>query len=196
MRLVIMGPPGAGKGTQAKMIAEHYHIPAVSTGDIFRANVARGTPLGQEVQRVMAAGGYVGDEVTNAIVANRLDEDDAVDGWLLDGYPRTLVQVQTLDTFLKDRGERIHVVVSLVADIDEVVSRLNRRAVDEGREDDSPASIRARQQKYVEETSPLVEYFRDRGLLVEVNGLGAVDDVSARLLAAVDTHMQLADSAA
>ena len=189
-RLLIMGPPGAGKGTQARKISEHYRIPAVSTGDIFRANVSQGTSLGHEVQRIMAAGGYVGDDITNAIVANRLAEDDAADGWLLDGYPRTLVQVEALDTFLADRNEEIHAVVCLVADIDEVVARLHRRAVDEGREDDSPAAIRARQQKYVEETSPLIESFRNRGLLVEVDGLGAVEDVSARLFAALDNRLQ------
>jgi len=190
MRLLIMGPPGAGKGTQARKIAEHYRIPAVSTGDIFRANVSQGTSLGHEVQRIMAAGGYVGDDLTNAIVANRLVDDDAAEGWLLDGYPRTLVQVEALDTFLAARSEEIHAVVCLVADIDEVVARLHRRAVDEGREDDSPAAIRARQQKYVEETSPLVEGFRNRGLLVEVDGLGAVEDVSARLFAALDNRLQ------
>jgi adenylate kinase len=191
MRLLIMGPPGAGKGTQAKRIAEHYSIPAISTGDIFRANVTASTPLGNEVKRIMADGGYVGDEITNAIVADRLIQADAVDGWLLDGYPRTLIQVESLDKFLDRQGHRIHAVVCLHADIEELVERLHRRALEEGREDDSAMAIRARQAKYVAETSPLIETFRSRGLLVEIDGLGAVDDVSNRVFQALDTHPDL-----
>ncbi len=190
-RLLIMGPPGAGKGTQAKRISQHYHIPAISTGDIFRANVAEGTPLGKEVKRIMAEGGYVSDDITNKIVANRLVEDDATTGWLLDGYPRTLAQVEALDDVLAEQGHGIDAVICLVADVEAVVARLHGRAVAEGREDDTPEAIRARQEKYLQETSPLIDLFRERGLLVEVDGLGAVDDVSRRLFEAVDAHAKL-----
>jgi adenylate kinase len=188
MRLLIMGPPGAGKGTQAKKISEHYSIPAISTGDIFRANVREGTPLGLKVQAIMAEGGYVGDDITNEIVANRLVEDDATVGWLLDGYPRTLPQVDALDKLLAERGHGLDAVLCLVADVDEVVERLHNRALQEGREDDNPDSIRARQEKYLEETSPLIEKFRDRGLLVEVDGLGPVDVVTERIFDALKSH--------
>jgi len=188
MRLLIMGPPGAGKGTQAKKIAEHYGIPAISTGDIFRANVAEGTPLGLRVKAIMAEGGYVGDDITNEIVVNRLSQPDAADGWLLDGYPRTLQQVETLDALTEEQGHTIDAVLCLVADVDEVVARLHRRAVQEGREDDSPEAIRARQEKYLLETSPLIDRFRDRDLLVEVDGLGPVEDVTARIFDALDSH--------
>ena len=188
MRLLIMGPPGAGKGTQAKKIAEHYGIPAISTGDIFRANVAEGTPLGLRVKAIMAEGGYVGDDITNEIVVNRLSQPDAADGWLLDGYPRTLQQVETLDALTEEQGHTIDAVLCLVADVDEVVARLHRRAVQEGREDDSPEAIRARQEKYLLETSPLIDRFRERDLLVEVDGLGPVEDVTARIFDALDSH--------
>jgi len=188
MRLLIMGPPGAGKGTQAKKISEHYEIPAISTGDIFRANVSQGTPLGLKVKAIMAEGGYVGDDITNEIVTDRLLEDDTDNGWLLDGYPRTLQQVEHLDTVLTDHGVHLDAVLCLVADVDEVVARLHKRAVEEGREDDSPDAIRARQEKYLLETSPLIETFRDRDLLVEVDGLGPVEEVTARIFKALDTH--------
>jgi adenylate kinase len=188
MRLLIMGPPGAGKGTQAKKISEHYEIPAISTGDIFRANVSQGTPLGLKVQAIMAEGGYVGDDITNEIVTDRLLEDDTDNGWLLDGYPRTLQQVEHLDTVLTEHGVHLDAVLCLVADVDEVVARLHKRAVEEGREDDSPDAIRARQEKYLLETSPLIETFRDRDLLVEVDGLGPVEEVTARIFKALDTH--------
>jgi len=195
MRLLIMGPPGAGKGTQAKRIAEHYRIPAISTGDIFRANVAAGTPLGVKVQAIMAEGGYVGDDVTNAIVVNRLSEPDAADGWLLDGYPRTLQQVETLDALTAEQGHTLDVALCLRADVDEVVARLHRRAVEEGREDDSPEAIRARQEKYLQETSPLLGAFQARHLLVEVDGLGEVDEVTARIFDALDSQVHLVNDA-
>jgi adenylate kinase len=186
MRLLIMGPPGAGKGTQAKLIGARYSIPAISTGDIFRANVSAGTPLGLQVKQIMASGGYVSDEITNAIVADRLVADDVADGFLLDGYPRTLQQVETLDKVLADHGTAIDGVISLLADVNELVARLLKRAEIEGREDDTEDAIRVRQQTYLDETSPLLDVFRQRGLLVEVNGLGGVEEVSERLFAALD----------
>jgi adenylate kinase len=189
MRLLIMGPPGAGKGTQAAKISEHYKIPAISTGDIFRANVSQKTPLGLKVQAIMAEGGYVGDDVTNEIVTDRLLEDDTNQGWLLDGYPRTLQQVEHLDHVMSEHGVALDAVLCLVADVDEVVARLHLRAVQEGRDDDSPDAIRARQEKYLLETSPLLETYRDRELLVEVDGLGPVEDVTARIFKSLDAHV-------
>jgi len=186
MRLLIMGPPGAGKGTQAKSIAEHFDIPAISTGDIFRSNVSAGTPLGLEVKRIMADGGYVGDDITNAIVADRLAEDDCAKGFLLDGYPRTLGQVEALDEVLEQGGVALDVVLSLKVDVDELVERLRKRAESEGRDDDSEEAIRIRQQKYLDETSPLLDVYRDRGLLVEVDGVGEVSEITQRIFAALD----------
>jgi adenylate kinase len=186
MRLVLMGPPGAGKGTQAKFVAEHFGIPAISTGDIFRANVSQGTPLGKEAQRFMDAGEYVPDEVTNSMVRNRIDEPDAVPGFLLDGYPRTLAQVEELDGMIAFTGHRLDAVAVLTVDHDELVQRLVQRAALEGRADDTEDVIRRRQEVYAEQTAPLIEVYRDRDLLVEVDGLGEVDDVTQRIFAALD----------
>jgi len=186
LRLIIMGPPGAGKGTQAKYIAEHFGIPAISTGDIFRANVSEGTPLGIEAKRFMDAGEYVPDEVTNRMVRNRIDEPDAAEGFLLDGYPRTLAQVEELDGMIKFTGHQLDAVLSLVVDKDEVVSRLLQRAQIEGRADDTEDVIRRRQEVYLEQTEPLIAVYRERGLLVEVDGLGEVEDVTKRIFDALD----------
>ena len=181
MRLILMGPPGAGKGTQAKVIAAHYGIPAISTGDIFRANVAGKTPLGVEAQRYMDAGEYVPDEVTNAMVKDRLGLDDAKPGFLLDGYPRTPPQVDELDSMLEDLGVALDAVVSLTVDRDEVVKRLLQRAQVEGRADDTEDVIRRRQELYAKETSPLIDVYGERGMLLEIDGMGAVDEVSRRI---------------
>ena len=186
MRLLIMGPPGAGKGTQAKLIAEHYGIPAISTGDIFRAMKTADTPLAKQVREIMESGGYVSDEITNQIVAERLTEPDCEAGFLLDGYPRTIAQVDTLDGVLAEQGRPLDVVLSLLADEDAVVTRLLKRAEIEGRADDNEETIRVRQQVYAEQTAPLLEVYRSRGLLVAVDGLGEVDQVSARVFAALD----------
>jgi adenylate kinase len=186
MRLVLMGPPGAGKGTQAKFVAQHFGIPAISTGDIFRANVSEGTPLGKEAQRYMDAGEYVPDEVTNSMVRNRIDEPDAAPGFLLDGYPRTLAQVEELDGMIGFTGHRLDAVVVLTVDDDVLVERLLQRAAVEGRADDTEDVIRRRQELYGEQTAPLIEVYRDRGLLIEIDGLGEVDDVTQRIFAALD----------
>jgi adenylate kinase len=188
MQLVIMGPPGAGKGTQATRIAEHYGIPAISTGDIFRAMKTADTPLARQVREIMESGGYVSDEITNAIVADRLGQKDCQPGFLLDGYPRTLQQVQTLDDYLAGTNRPLDAAISLVADTDEVVARLLRRAEIEGRSDDNEETIRVRLQVYTEQTEPLLDLYRSRGLLVEVDGLGEIDEVSQRVFAALDAH--------
>lgn len=186
----MMGPPGAGKGTQAKFIAEHFDIPAVSTGDIFRANVSQGTALGVKAKEYMDAGEYVPDEVTNEMVRNRIQEPDADKGFLLDGYPRTLAQVEELDSMIKFTGHALDAVVVLTVDQDEVVERLLQRAEIDGRTDDTAEVIRRRQELYGEETAPLIEVYRDRGLLIEVDGLGEVEDVTQRIFDALDVVPQ------
>lgn len=173
-----MGPPGAGKGTQAKFVAARFEIPAISTGDIFRANVSQGTALGQEAQRYMNAGEYVPDEVTNSMVRDRLAETDTQDGFLLDGYPRTLAQVTELDGMLSSAGHALDAVVVLTVDSDEIVARLLSRAQTEGRADDTEEVIRRRQEVYSAETEPLIDVYRSRGLLVEVDGMGEINDVT------------------
>lgn len=182
-RLLIVGPPGAGKGTQAARISETYSIPAIATGDIFRQNIKDQTPLGVQVKAIVDAGDYVPDSLTNELVTSRLQEADAVDGFLLDGYPRTLEQVSYLGELLSAGGKSVDAVIQLVADQEEVVARLRKRAIEQGRADDTEDAIRHRQQVYARETSPLIAVYRDRGLLIEVDGLGDIDDVSARISA-------------
>ncbi|KGN33744.1 adenylate kinase [Knoellia sinensis KCTC 19936] len=185
MRLIILGPPGAGKGTQAARIAEHFGIPAISTGDIFRANIKNGTELGKQVQEITASGGYVSDDITNAIVEDRLAQDDAAEGFLLDGYPRTTGQVAALDAMLAKSDLGLDKVLALTVDEDAVVERLLKRAEIEGRVDDTEDVIRERQAIYRRETAPLVEVYGERGLLVEVDGLGAMDEVTERIVTAL-----------
>jgi adenylate kinase len=185
MRLLFMGPPGAGKGTQAEIVAERFGIPAISTGDIFRANVAENTELGIEAKRYMDAGEYVPDAVTNLMVRNRIDEEDAAKGFLLDGYPRTLDQVEELDGMIRHTGHRLDAVVVLTVDPGELVARLSARAQKEGRADDTEEVIRRRQEVYTEQTEPLIEVYRQRGLLCEVDGLGEVEEVTQRILDAL-----------
>jgi len=185
MRLIILGPPGAGKGTQASRIAEHLGIIAISTGDIFRSNIKNETPLGLQVKEILASGGYVSDDVTNAIVEDRLAQDDCARGFLLDGYPRTLAQVGALDGMLATNGASLDHVLELTVDDDAVVARLLKRAESEGRADDTEDVIRERMAIYHRETKPLSDTYRERGLLVEVDGLGAVDEVTERILSAL-----------
>ncbi|WP_313405572.1 adenylate kinase [Aeromicrobium sp.] len=181
MRLLIMGPPGAGKGTQAVALAERIGGAHISTGDIFRANVAQETELGRTAKRFMDAGEYVPDEVTNAMVADRLAQDDAREAFLLDGYPRTLDQVAKLDEILNELGTQLDGVVALTVVEDELISRLLERAKVSGRTDDTEDVIRHRQDVYRAETEPLLAVYRDRGLLVEVDGMGTPDAVGQRI---------------
>lgn len=180
-RLLIVGPPGAGKGTQATQIAESFGIPAISTGDIFRANIKGQTELGQRVQKIIEAGELVPDELTNEIVADRLQQEDARDGFLLDGYPRTVDQVHALDDMLAPIGAQLDAVVLLEADTDAVVERLLKRAELEGRADDTEEVIRHRQDVYAAQTAPLIEVFTERGILVSVDGMGSVEAVAERI---------------
>ncbi len=180
-----MGPPGAGKGTQAVVVAASLGIPHISTGDIFRANVGAGTPLGEEAQRYMDAGEYVPDSITNAMVRDRISHDDCQPGFLLDGYPRTLEQVNELDMMLESDGRRLDRVVELTVVTDEVVGRLLKRAQEQGRADDTADVIRRRLEVYFEQTAPLVAVYRERGILLEVDGMGDVAQVSDRILTAL-----------
>ena len=187
-RLLILGPPGAGKGTQSARLLETYSIPAIATGDIFRQNIKDETPLGVEVKAIVDAGDYVPDSLTNALVKSRLEEQDAVDGFLLDGYPRTLEQVSYLDGLLEAKSRSLDAVIQLVADQEEVVARLRKRAIAQGRTDDTEEAIRHRQQVYSRETTPLIAVYGDRGLLIEVDGLGEIDDVSSRISEALSSR--------
>lgn len=195
-RLLIVGPPGAGKGTQAARISHAYDIPTISTGDIFRFNIANETELGKKVKAIVDGGDYVPDSLTNELVTDRLNEADTASGFLLDGYPRTTDQVRYLDELLASHGHALDAVVRLVADQEEVVRRLKQRAVEQNRVDDSEESIRHRQEVYQRETSPLLEMFSARGLLIEVDGLGPVDEVTERVFAALAARGIAASDAA
>jgi adenylate kinase len=212
MRLVLVGPPGAGKGTQAEFIAEHFSIPKISTGDIFRANVSGGTELGRLAKKYMDAGDLVPDEVTNAMVKDRLNEPDCANGFLLDGFPRNVGQAYELDGILNDIGTSLGVVLDLNVDHEEVVRRLSGRRTCKNcghvwhidydnpenievckrcggelyqRDDDQPETVRHRLQVYSEQTAPLIEFYGGRKQLVEIDALGTVEDVTERAIAAL-----------
>lgn len=177
-----MGPQGAGKGTQAARLAERYGIPAISTGDIFRANIKGGTELGRLAQEYTAKGDLVPDEVTNAMVRDRLSHDDVASGFILDGYPRNAAQVVELDGILADLGIELDGVLELTADRDELLERLRKRAEIEGREDDTEEAIARRLDIYAEQTAPLTDAYAARDLLVQVDGIGEVDEITERLV--------------
>lgn len=193
-RLLLIGPPGAGKGTQAALLSEHYGIPAISTGDIFRYNVKNQTPLGVEAKGFMDRGEYVPDSLTNALVRDRLSHDDALGGFLLDGYPRTIDQVHELDSILTDSGKRLDVVVQLTADTDELVRRLAHRAEVEGRADDTPEVIRRRLEVYDSQTAPLIDVYAARGLVAMIDGLGDIAEVTARIIEVLDARGLMSDA--
>ena len=182
-RFLIVGPPGVGKGTQAARISEAFGIPTISTGDIFRSNIAQGTELGKQVKAIVDAGDYVPDSLTNALIKDRLQAADAAQGFLLDGYPRTPDQVQHLDALLGANGHALDAVIRLLADREEIVRRLRKRALEQGRADDSEEAIRHRQEVYQRETEPVVAMYRERGVLVEVDGLGEIEEVTERIFA-------------
>ncbi|WP_174435792.1 adenylate kinase [Demequina globuliformis] len=188
MRIVLLGPPGAGKGTQAARLAERYGIPAISTGDIFRANVSGKTDLGRKAQEYMSAGALVPDEITNAMVRDRLQAADVAPGFLLDGYPRNPEQAVELDGMLADLGVNLDVAIEITADSDEVTQRLLKRAEIEGRSDDTEPVIRKRLSVYATQTAPLTAFFEGRGLLVQVDGLGDIDAVTERIVSSVESR--------
>jgi len=184
-RLLIIGPQGSGKGTQGIRIAEKLAIPAVSTGDVFRANVKDGTELGLKVKAIIDAGDLVPDELTGAIVRDRLAQDDAAGGFLLDGYPRNLGQVADLDAFLDERGEPLTAVIELSVPRDESIQRLSLRAAEQGRADDNAESIAKRLAIYESETAPILDVYRERGIVDVVDGVGTLDEVYDRIVAAL-----------
>lgn len=188
IRLLLIGAPGAGKGTQAGKLSAAYSIPAISTGDIFRHNVKNETELGKQAKAFMDRGEYVPDSLTNDLVRDRLAQSDAAAGFLLDGYPRTAEQVAELDSILATQGNKLDVVVQLTADTDEVVRRLLNRAIEQGRTDDTEDVIRRRLEIYEEQTAPLTSVYAERGLLVTIDGLGEVEDVTGRILEALDAR--------
>jgi adenylate kinase len=181
-RFLLIGPPGAGKGTQAALLANAYSIPAISTGDIFRANVKNKTELGLQVKSIMDRGEYVPDSLTNELIRDRLSDADAEAGFLLDGYPRTNNQVNELDDILSSQHRILDAVILLVADTDELVRRLLKRAEEQGRTDDTEEIIRHRQDVYLAETQPLIEIYSARDLVVEIDGLGEIEEVTQRIL--------------
>ncbi|MCQ9164613.1 MULTISPECIES: adenylate kinase [unclassified Arthrobacter] len=183
--MLIIGPPGSGKGTQAERICVELGIVAISTGDIFRANVRGETPLGLEAKKYIDNGDFVPDSVTNRMVRDRLAQDDVTDGFLLDGYPRTTAQVDELDDILAAAGVKLDVVVQLTADDAELVKRLLGRAQETGRSDDNEAVIRHRLDLYREQTEPVVARYAERGILAKVDGLGHIDDVTTRIMDAI-----------
>lgn len=184
-RLLLIGPPGAGKGTQAVRLSVAYGIPAISTGDIFRTNVRNQTELGTLAKGYIDAGDNVPDELTNALVRDRLAEDDAQQGFLLDGYPRTTDQVRALDAFLASHDAALDAVVELVADPEETVARLRKRAAEQGRSDDGEAVVRHRLEVYARETAPLIDVYGGRSGLVKIDGLGTMDEVTDRITSAL-----------
>jgi adenylate kinase len=183
--MLIIGPPGSGKGTQAARISARLGVVAISTGDIFRANVKEMTPLGIEAKKYIDAGDFVPDSVTNNMVRARLAEDDVVSGFLLDGYPRTTAQVDELDDILAANDQELDVVLQLTADDEELVTRLLRRAQLDGRTDDNEAVIRHRLDLYHAQTQSVVDRYHERGILTQVDGIGAVDEVTDRVMSAI-----------
>ncbi len=189
IRLLLIGAPGAGKGTQAEKLSAAFSIPAISTGDIFRHNVKNETDLGKKAKAFMDRGEYVPDSLTNDLVRDRLQQDDAKSGFLLDGYPRTEDQVQELDKILLEQGNTLSAVVKLTAETDEVVRRLLNRAIEQGRADDTEDVIRRRLDLYEEQTAPLTDVYAARGLLITIDGLGEVEEVTARIMEAINAKL-------
>jgi adenylate kinase len=188
IRLLLIGPPGAGKGTQAALLAQHFGIPAISTGDIFRENVRNETPLGLQAKSFMDRGEYVPDSLTNDLVRDRLSQDDAAAGFLLDGYPRTIDQVNELDEMLAEQKTQLDVVVQLTADHEELLRRLSGRAAEQGRSDDTPDVISRRLSVYDEQTAPLIDVYASRSLVAKVDGLGEISDVTARIVEVINAR--------
>jgi len=187
-RLLIVGPQGSGKGTQGVRIAEAFGIPVVSTGDVFRANVAQGTDLGKQVTSILDAGDLVPDELTSAVVRDRLSQPDAGEGFLLDGYPRNLAQVMHLDEFLQGRDESLDAVVALIVPREESLARLTARAAEQGRTDDTAEAIETRLSIYERETAPILGVYGTRGIVDEIDGVGGLDEVTDRIFAALDAR--------
>lgn len=187
-RLLIVGPQGSGKGTQGVRVGEALGVPVVSTGDVFRANVSQGTDLGRQVKSIIDAGDLVPDELTSAVVRDRLSQADAAEGFLLDGYPRNLAQVMHLDEFLEGRDEKLDAVIALVVPREESLSRLTARATEQGRADDTEEAIATRLGIYERETAPILNVYATRGIVDEIDGVGGLDEITARIFAALEAR--------
>lgn len=185
-RMILLGPPGAGKGTQATSLIDRLGIPHVSTGDMLRAAVAAETPVGLQAKAVMEAGELVSDEIVIGIAEERLSEDDAKKGFLLDGFPRTIAQAEALEGLLSKLGVELDCCLALTVDNDAIVERLLKRAEIEGRADDNEETIRERMREYDAKTAPLLDFYRSRGRLVEVDGMGTIEEVGERIKQALD----------
>lgn len=188
MRLILLGPPGAGKGTQAKILVDAYGIPQLSTGDILRAAIAAKTPLGVEAKAIVDRGDLVSDTIVNGIVSERLDADDCKPGFILDGFPRTIAQADALDSMLVDKGTQLDAVIEITADADELVRRVIQRAKESGgaRTDDNEDVLRKRLGVYQDQTAPLVAYYAGKGLIRTVDGMAPVGEVTAAIKASID----------
>ncbi|MGN7977798.1 MAG: adenylate kinase [Microbacterium sp. 69-10] len=187
-RLLIVGPQGSGKGTQGVRVAEALNIPVVSTGDIFRANIKAGTELGQQVTAILEAGDLVPDELTSEIVRDRLSQEDAADGFLLDGYPRNTTQVAHLDAFLAESDAALAAVILLDVPREESLTRLRLRAVEQGRSDDTDEAIAHRLDIYEHETAPIISVYEQRGIVDRIDGVGSLDEITARISAALSAR--------
>jgi adenylate kinase len=187
-RLLIVGPQGSGKGTQGARIAEIFGIPTVSTGDVFRANIAQGTALGRQVQAIIEAGDLVPDQLTGAVVRDRLAQPDAAGGFLLDGYPRNLGQVSDLDAFLDERDEQLTAVIELSVPREESIARLELRAAEQGRTDDTVEVIANRLAIYERETAPILDVYRERGIVEEIDGVGTLDEITDRIVDSLEAR--------
>ena len=185
MRLVLLGAPGSGKGTQATRLEQHLQVPHITTGGLLRGAVAAGTPLGQVVGPVMAAGNLVSDELMLGVLEERLAQADTRDGFILDGYPRNLVQARALDALLERNGQPMDIAVQLDVDPELLVQRLAGRAQAEGRADDSPEAVRNRLKVYEQQTAPVVDYYRNLGKLAHLDGVGSLDQVFTRIVEAI-----------
>jgi adenylate kinase len=184
-RFLIVGPQGSGKGTQGVLVAEAFEVPSVSTGDVFRSNISGGTELGSRVQAIVEAGDLVPDELTCELVRDRLSQADAAGGFLLDGFPRNRAQVDDLADFLASRGEALDAVLELSVPREESIARLRQRAIDQGRTDDTEEVIANRLAIYERETAPILDVYRSRGLVVPIDGVGTLDEVTARIFEAL-----------
>ncbi|TCT21892.1 adenylate kinase [Thermomonas haemolytica] len=185
MRLVLLGAPGSGKGTQAARLKEYLQVPHISTGDLLRAEVAAGTPLGRQAGEVMARGDLVSDEILLGMLKDRLSREDARNGFILDGYPRNLAQAAALDALLGSLGQSFDAAVQLAVDNEQIVARLAERAKIEGRADDTPESVRHRLKVYDEKTAPVIDFYRQHGQLTVVDGVGSLDEVFTRIVEAI-----------
>ena len=187
-RLLIVGPQGSGKGTQGVLVAEAFGVPVVSTGDIFRANIKEGTELGRKVTAILDAGDLVPDEVTSEIVRDRLSQDDAAQGFLLDGYPRNTVQVGHLDDYLAGRGESLDAVILLDVPREESIARIAKRAAEQGRSDDTEEAIANRLDIYESETAPIIDVYDGRGIVDRIDGVGTLDEITERIFSALEAR--------